>query len=74
MKNEFIFITGSQMTCRGVGVQMFMNMNFEWIASFPGRDNYCGLFQFPGTLWSFQLFPDMFEGAEAFPQFSHCGY
>lgn len=29
---------------------MFMNMNFEWIASFPGRDNYCGLFQFPGTL------------------------
>lgn len=49
MKNEFIFIT---LTPRwlGVEVQMFMNMNLEWIASFPGRDNYCALFHFPGTL------------------------
>lgn len=26
---------------------MFMNMNFEWIASFPARDNYCVLLRFP---------------------------
>lgn len=33
---------------------MFMNMNFEWIASFPGRDNYCG---FPGTFSEMSIVP-----------------
>ena len=48
---EYIYIhySGSQMTCWGVGVQMLMNMNFEWIASFPGRESDCGFFQFPGA-------------------------
>lgn len=38
------------MTRRGVGVQMFTNMNSEWIASFPvAATIMCGLFQFPDS-------------------------
>lgn len=36
---------------------MFMNMNFEWIASFPGRDNYCGLLWFSGTFSELSIVP-----------------
>lgn len=54
---------------------MFMNMNFEWIASFPGRDNYCGSLQFPGTVFNcYQTCLREHFFAEVFPQFSNFGY
>lgn len=43
MKNAFIFIIPVP-RWQSVGVQMFMNMNSEWMASFPDRNNCYVLF------------------------------
>lgn len=40
---------------------MFMNMNFQWVSSFPGI--MAGWFGLPELEESSRLFPDMFEAA-----------
>lgn len=47
IKNGFIFIIPVP-RWQSVGVQMFMNINSEWMVSFPDRNNCYVLCRFPG--------------------------